>query len=139
MKSRDFLGRIFTFRNLVQLIIALFIGLLIFLLVYAYHDYKYIYAIDGLFAGGAALIGFGLLSFAANEGTFDIFNVGFANTFAVWKKNGQKKYGGLYEYRSLKEETRKSNRFSFLAYVIPGLLLVCIAGIMLAVFNSKVV
>ena len=136
MKNKFSYKDIFNIKNLILFIISLVIGIIIFLLVYALHDYVYMYAMDGLFAGGAALVGIGLLALASNQGTFDIIVVGFANLFAISKKQGKKKYDGLYDYQTIKAQDRTDARFQWLVYVTAGVIYLIIAGIMLAEFYN---
>lgn len=76
---------------------------------------------NGSFVSGACLIGFSLLYIAGNFGTFDVISVGFANLFSVIKRNGSKKYDGIYGYEEVHKEKRLANRFKFFPILISGI------------------
>ena len=71
--------------------------------------------IDALTVAGAVVILLGLLGLVSHYGAFDIF--GYAFSFF-----GYRKYGSLYEYSESKKEKRSKAGWSFMPYIIVGLL-----------------
>ena len=123
MEDRKFnFRRIINKRNIITfLIFSIFLSI-VFVLIYFFHDWALIGAVDGTFASGSIGIGISILSYASNKGIFDVFALGFQNTLSVMKKEGEKKYPGLFEYRELKQTKRKQNEFTCLAYLLSGII-----------------
>ncbi len=115
---RDF----FNLYNLVHFLVSLVIAILFNVIYLWITDFTILNFIDSTFVSGLIMIGIGFLSIASNDGLFDSIIVGFANLFEVFKKNGTKKYDGLYEYREIKKEKRRAKRFTFLCYILSGLI-----------------
>lgn len=93
---------------------------------------------NGSFVSAAILIGSSLLYLAANHGTFDVINVGFINLFSVIKKNGTKKYDGIYGYQEAHEATRSSHRFRFFPILVAGILVLGVSLILYFVWRNSV-
>ncbi len=120
----------FNVPNLLRFIVSLVILTLVFILIAWSYEWKAVAIIDGTFVSGAIGIGIGILSFVTNQGTFDVFTVGFANLASVMKKDGRKRYDGLFEYRNIKESKRKTGRFNALVYFTAGLIYMILAIIL---------
>lgn len=129
---------IFTLKNLIILLVSLSIGALIYVLFSLYKGFTFYNAIDGFFVAGSVLVLGGLLFLAGNEGTFDVFSVGFANLFATAKKNGTKKYDSLYDYREMKLEKRKGNRYILIPIEISGVLYLIVAVVLFIMYKQSV-
>lgn len=137
-KRKFNIREIFSLDNLVVALISLVVGVLIFLIYFFSRNQLLIDACDGMFIASGVLICVGFLFLIMNQGTFDVIAVGFANLFSVFKKNGTKKYDGIYEYQNIKAEKRRSTRFRFLAILFVGLIFLIIALILWGVFNNSV-
>lgn len=117
------------FKNLIVLLVSLALGSLIFVIYCALKEGQFnIYnAADGSFVAATVLLCFSLMYVVLNHGTFDVIAVGFSNVFSFMKKDGTKKYDGLYEYSELKKEKRNKNRFVYLPILIGGLIFLIVA------------
>lgn len=139
-KKKFNIYRIFNIKNLIILLVSLAIGGLIPVLFCLIKEggFSLLNLVDGFFVSGALLIGIGLMVIVLNMGTFDIIAVGFSNLFSVTKKEGTKKYDGVYEYQTNKEAKRQSERFYFIPIVLIGLIYLIVSIILLQVFNSTI-
>lgn len=130
-KEKFSFKRIFNWRNLAILIGSLIAGVAI-LLIYVLIKQKWdlLNFTDGTFVASAILIAFGFMHIVLNMGTFDVIAVGFSNLFSVMKKDGSKKYDGIYGYQEAKEPKRKGTRFYFIPIVTAGFIFLIIAIIL---------
>lgn len=128
---------IFNLRSLIYFVITLAILSAVFVIVYFSQNRSFKGLCDGSFVSGALGIGIGGLSFITNQGTFDVFPVGTQNLIAVLRKDGKKRYDGLFEYRNLKAEKRKANRFNPLIYIAAGLIYIVVSIISISIFYSQ--
>ena len=62
-------------------------------------------------------------------GFFDTIVVGTANLVGVLRRDGHKKYDSLFDYKELKKDKRKSTRFVYLGYLVPGLIYITVFAI----------
>lgn len=92
---------------------------------------------DAFFVACAVLIASSLIYLATNEGSFDVISVGFSNLFSTMKKNGSKKYDGLFEYREIKNAKRSEHRFSFLPILVSGVIYLIISIILFIIYKNK--
>ncbi len=123
MNDRKFnFRKIFNVRNLTSLIICVILSSIVFVLVYWSDNWALMGAVNGSFAAGCIGVGFACLSFATNKGIFDVFSLGFQNTISVMRKEGTKKYPGLFEYREMKKKKRSENEYTYLAYLFSGII-----------------
>lgn len=83
--------------------------------------------IDGFSAAGAVSILFGALVLVTNLGAFDMFSY----SFAIMRKANREFYKDLYQYSQIKKEKRSKHFFTFVPYMVVGLLFIIIALIML--------
>ena len=120
---RDF----FNLHSLAFLICGLIVGGLAILIPCSINNWNFIGFIDGTFLAAAIDIGLGLLVLASNQGTFDIISLGFSDLVNTIKKNGERRYDGLFDYREQRKEIRRSKRFSFLALELDGLIFLIIS------------
>ena len=107
---------------------CIFVSLITVLNVYLKGDFtsKIFYA-DGLFIGGALLVGYGLLILMNYFGTFDIFQFMFNRTLV----NGRREQ--LYEYSVRKKAERKPRVIEFLDFIIVGFIFIIIAVLLLKI------
>lgn len=131
-KKRFDKTRIFNLQNLIIFLVSLVVGILIFVFYcLCCEDQFTLYnSVNGLFVAAAILLFIGLGDITLNMGTFDIVAVGFANLYSAFKKDGKKRYDGVYEYQQKKEVKRKSTRFRFLSFLIAGIILLIISLIL---------
>ncbi|MBO8427708.1 MAG: DUF3899 domain-containing protein [Firmicutes bacterium] len=123
MEKRKFSIRdIFNLRNLIKFIIALVVDALFIVIFLWIKGFNLVNLVDASFIAGGITFLVGGFQIVANSGFFDVIVVGFANLSAVFKKNGTKKYDGLYEYRLVKEEKRFDNKYSSLSYFLAGII-----------------
>lgn len=85
---------------------------------------KIIYS-DGLFIGGALLIGYGLLIVANYFGTFNIFQMMFN------KRTVEGRRETLYEYSIRKQGERKLRVMNFVDFLVVGTICLIIARLLL--------
>ena len=131
---------IFNLDSLIVFLVSLVLGILIFVLYCLIKSsFSLINCLDGMFVASAVILFLGFGQLILNQGTFDGIVVGFANLASVFKKNGSKRYDGIYEYQELKKEKRKGTRFRFIPTLTVGVILLIIAFILLAIFNNSVV
>ena len=129
-KKRFDVKEIFNLKSLLSFSLLLGIEVIVFLIVYVLNDYINVSAVNGTFAAGCVGVAIAGLTFAANDGTFDVFPVGFQNLISVARKDGRKKYDGLFEYRQIKATRRKSRRFIPLWYLLDGIIFILISVIL---------
>lgn len=117
-------------------IITFGVGLLFVLLIvilkdiFKTNDPKTVFHIltDAFFSVGILILGFGLLIFASNGGTFDMLSYGFIKLIDVFRRDLSKvKYKTFYDYKVDKHESNKP----FLYLVIVGIVFLLIAFIFL--------
>lgn len=138
MDKKKLIKRLFNLRNLIIFSVSMFIGAIIIILFCVFRqEFNLLNANDGSFVACAILIAFGCLHITLNMGTFDVVAVGFANLFSVFKKNGSKKYDGVYEYQLVKEEKRNSTRFYFFPILIAGLIYLLLAFILFTLYKNS--
>lgn len=135
-KKRFNIKEIFSLDNLIVSLISLVVGIIIFLAYFLVRNMSLLDALDGTFISSGVLICVGFLFLIVNQGTFDGIVVGFSNLFSVFRKDGKKKYDGIFEYQEIKKDKRKGTRFRFLAIIFVGVIFLIISLILLAVFNS---
>lgn len=137
-ESKFNIREIFNISNLVVFIISIVLGVIIFVIYSAIFNFSLLKMCDGMFVAAAILLFFGLGHLIINQGTLDVIPVGFSNLYNVFKRDGKKKYDGLYEYQQVKAQKRKDTRFRFIPIVLAGLILLIVSFILLSVFNSTI-
>ena len=106
----------------IALVISTILCSLTFILIYGLNEWGIRALVDGLFVAGALGIVLASFSLLTYFGFFETVAVGTANLIGVLRKEGQKKYASLFDYKELKKEKRKSNRFVYLGYLLPGII-----------------
>lgn len=81
---------------------------------------------DAFFAIGVVMTGVGLLIFTTNEGVFDGLVYGVSLFIGMFKKDLNRKYKNLYEYK----ESRAGKKVAFGFLLICGLIILAIAFVM---------
>lgn len=128
-KKKFTIRDVFYLKSLKVLIIFFIIQVLIFVLIFGLSGWHLVGAINGTFVSGAIGLGVAGLSFANNQGIFDVFQVGFENIISVSKKNGKKKYD-LYGFKDAKINKRNSNKYMWIIYLIDGTVFIIISLIL---------
>lgn len=134
MKKKFNIKEIFNWRNYLLFGISLLFLTGVFLLVFGLNGWSLYAGLNGSFVAGCLGIAFGAMSFVTNAGFFDVISVGFANLIAMFKKNPTKKYPGIYEYRELKTDKRRSNRFYWIWYLLSGIVFLIAAIVIYVMF-----
>ena len=111
----------------IKLSVSLIIGLSFFIGLYFGRTRSLIDVVNGFFIGGAFLIGVAGLSVVTRYGSFDTFAYAFSTLGYKYIPNVNRKYEDLYDYKQKKNEKRIENRFSYLPYLVAGIILVLIA------------
>ena len=91
---------------------------------------------NGLFIGGAVVLGIYLLTLLNYFGAFDLFGYSFSTIGVKYFPHGKKKYDDYYSYTEIKKEKRKKDQFNFVAYLVVGLIFV-IASIIVQIIIHK--
>ena len=129
-------------KTLKKYLITLGVGLiLVFLIIsskgiFDVTDAKSVFHIlcDAFFAIGCTMAGIGLLVYTSNEGVFDGLVFGVTSFFNMFRKNYEKKYKDLYEYK----ESKASKKYSFGFLLICGMALLAVSVVMY-LFSRKYV
>lgn len=138
MKNKKFsFNEIFNLKNLIIFLFCLLFGILIIIVYSVFTSFSLYDLTNGSFVSAAIVILLGLLELVLNQGTLDIIAVGFVNLFEVFKKDGTKKYDGLYGYQEAKKEKRHSDRFIFLAMEASGIIILIVALIIYFVWKAS--
>ena len=88
---------------------------------------------NAFFVPGVVVLGFGLLIWATNGGTFDMIAFGFIKLVDLFKKDLTKvKYKTFYDYRKAQQD----KQHSFSAFLVVGSALVAISIIFLVLYNN---
>ena len=123
-------------------LIAFLVGIGLFMMVVIIKDLfhqtepKDIYHIlsDAFFVPGVLLIGFGLILFASNEGTFDMLSYGLLSFFNLFRRDMTKmKYHDYHDYKESKREKRQS----FGHLIIIGLIFIALSILMLMLYSKN--
>lgn len=81
---------------------------------------------DSFFAVGVVATGFGLLIFSTNEGVFDGLVYGVSSFLNMFKKNPERKYATLFDYKA----SRADKKIGFGFLLICGLIFLAISMLM---------
>ena len=110
----------------IALAISTFLDTLTFILIYWLNEWGIRALVDGLFVAGVVGIGLASFSLLTHYGFFDTIVVGTSNLVGILRREQQKKYDSLFDYKELKKEKRRGTRFVFLGYLLPGLIYIII-------------
>ncbi len=88
---------------------------------------------DGFFVVGLLYAGFGLLLYAAHEGTLDIITYGLRSVLYLFAPFKNRDEGGYYEYKMKKKERRKEVPF-FILWI--GIVFILISVVFLVLYES---
>lgn len=107
---------------LVTFIVALAIGLGIFLTFYFLHKSKYIGAMDGTGVAFLALTGIALLIWIGKLGAYDSMSYGFKQMFTSMFGRNPSKYNDFAGYKEEKSQQRKSSSKLYFAMLFVAIL-----------------
>ena len=85
---------------------------------------------DGFFVVGVVMTGFGLLVFTSNEGAFDGLAFAVSSFIGMFRRNLDKKYDTLYDYK----ESRANKKVSFGFLLISGIVFIAVSMVMLLLY-----
>ena len=89
--------------------------------------------IDATFAVSVCFVGFGLLCFATNEGTFDMISYGVGQFLSFFKKDRSEiKYKNFVEYK----ESRMEKKITFGYIIFIGLFYLIVSLVLLVIYNN---
>ncbi len=140
-KKKFSIYEILNLRNLIYFLVSIVCGIGIFVIFCLIKNVSFslLNSCDGFFVGACVLIGVGILQLVVNQGTFDVIAVGFSNLFSVFKKDGTKKYDGIYGYQEAKQAKRKQNKYNRIPIAFAGLLLLIVALILRAIYQNSLI
>ncbi len=88
---------------------------------------------NAFFVPGMCTLGFGVLIWSTNGGTFDMLAFGVIKLFDLFKKDLTKvKYKTFYDYRKAQQEKQRS----FSAYIVVGAVFMAISILFLVLYNN---
>ena len=88
---------------------------------------------DAFFVAGVVILGFGLLIWSANQGTFDMVAFGVIKLVDLLKRDLTKvKYRTYYDYR----QAQQGKKHSFAAYLIVGSVIMAISIVVLVLYSN---
>ena len=109
--------------NLITFLIALAVGVAIFLVFFFTRGQTIIAAIDGLALGGMVVLVSGLLYWFSYLGAFDFVAFGFKQFGAMLFSKDPRKAGYFYDYQEDKRQKRLNSSYNFFAIMAAGLLI----------------
>lgn len=140
-KKKFSIYEILNLRNFIYFLVSIVCGIGIFVIFCLIKNVSFslLNSCDGFFVGACVLIGVGILQLVVNQGTLDVIAVGFSNLFSVFKKDGTKKYDGIYGYQEAKQAKRKQNKYNRIPIVFAGVLLLIVALILRAIYQNSLI
>ena len=109
--------------NLITFLIALAVGVAIFLVFFFTRGQTIIAAIDGLALGGMVVLVSGLLYWLSYLGAFDFVAFGFKQFGSTLFAKDPRKAGYYYDYQDEKRQKRLNSSYNFFAIMLAGLLI----------------
>ena len=89
---------------------------------------------NAFFVPGFCTLGFGLLIWSSNGGTFDMLAFGVIKIIDLFKRDVTKvKYRTFYDYRKAQQE----KQHSFLEYILVGAVMIAISIVLLVIYNNQ--
>lgn len=120
---KDWLNSI-TGKLTLRTVIAIVISLSFFFGIYygTSRDYKALCDASGI--AGAVSIGLGIMSLVNYFGFFDFASYGFISVFSALRKDAEKPYDDLVDYKDRKAKKRKTDKFNFIPYIVVGIIFI---------------
>lgn len=121
-------------QGLVLLVLALF-GVGFTLFIYFIKQRSIIDGCNGSFGAFAILFFIGSYQIILNQGTFDALGYSVTNMISSWGKGAKRKYKDLIDYKDRKAQSRKTNKFNFIAYYIASFIFLITAIILFIIYK----
>lgn len=122
-------------QGLVLLVLALF-GVGFTLFIYFIKQRSIIDGCNGSFGAFAIFFFIGSYQIILNQGTFDALGYSVTNMISSWGKGAKRKYKDLIDYKDRKAQSRKTNKFNFIAYYIASFIFLITAIILFIIYKS---
>ena len=120
---------------IVRISFSIIVFLIAFLSIYFVYQRSILAIINGFFVPGAILLAVCVFSILNNFGFFDFASYGFISVIQSLKKGSVRQYEDLIDYKSRKIDKRKENRFSFIPYLISGIILITISIVIKLIYK----
>ena len=120
---------------IVRISFSIIVFLTAFLSIYFVYQRSILAIINGFFVPGAILLAVCVFSILNNFGFFDFASYGFISVIQSLKKGSVRQYEDLIDYKSRKIDKRKENRFSFIPYLISGIILITISIVIKLIYK----
>ncbi|MDY4857127.1 MAG: DUF3899 domain-containing protein [Candidatus Onthovivens sp.] len=121
-------------QGLVLLVLALF-GVGFTLFIYFIKQRSIIDGCNGSFGAFAIFFFIGSYQIILNQGTFDALGYSVTNMISSWGKGAKRKYKDLIDYKDRKAQSRKTNKFNFIAYYIASFIFLITAIILFIIYK----
>ncbi len=121
-------------QGLVLLVLALF-GVGFTLFIYFIKQRSIIDGCNGSFGAFAIFFFLGSYQIILNQGTFDALGYSVTNMISSWGKGAKRKYKDLIDYKDRKAQSRKTNKFNFIAYYIASFIFLITAIILFIIYK----
>lgn len=121
-------------QGLVLLVLALF-GVGFTLFIYFIKQRSIIDGCNGSFGAFAIFFFIGSYQIILNQGTFDALGYSVTNMISSWGKGAKRKYKDLIDYKERKAQSRKTNKFNFIAYYIASFIFLITAIILFIIYK----
>lgn len=121
-------------QGLVLLVLALF-GVGFTLFIYFIKQRSIIDGCNGSFGAFAIFFFIGSYQIILNQGTFDALGYSVTNMIFSWGKGAKRKYKDLIDYKDRKAQSRKTNKFNFIAYYIASFIFLITAIILFIIYK----
>lgn len=122
-------------RTITRYIVSVLLCLIIFLIVFFTGERSVVTTINSFFVSGACVLGLGFFSLVNHFGGMDFFRYATITTAAFLKKNPEKPFEDLVEYRDYKNKQRQFEGPVFLPYIIVGSIFLVVALIIYFVYK----
>ncbi len=111
-------------------VFAPILGVSVFLAIYFTRTEDPFRAVNSCFIPGVILIGFSLFSLIIKTGFFDFASYGITSAFYALRKGEEKAYEDLVDYKEKKKVIRKENTYTFLPYLLTGIVFLMVSLIL---------
>ncbi len=126
------------FVTILRCIFCLIIGIVAFLSYFFTHERTYGDISTAFFIPACILLFIGFLSCVNHYGGMDFINYGTVTMLSFLKRNPEKPYEDLIDYKEYKNERREFEGPIFLPYFIFGLVFLVVAIIFYVIFKQSI-
>ena len=120
---------------IVRISFSIIVFLTAFLSIYFVYQRSILAIINGFFFLLSIFLAVCVFSILNNFGFFDFASYGFISVIQSLKKGSVRQYEDLIDYKSRKIDKRKENRFSFIPYLISGIILITISIVIKLIYK----